>query len=101
MYTDIEQLLKDAEERNLPLHKIILENEMELNDQTEEEIYDRLRAHWSVMEDSSGRALEQPLQMQPPLIRGQSSRQYTFSKKEGSLLGEGCLLYTSPSPRDS
>lgn len=89
MYTDIEQLLKDAEERNLPLHKIILENEMELNDQTEEEIYDRLRAHWSVMEDSSGRALEQPLQMQPPLIRGQSSRQYTFSKKEGSLLGEG------------
>lgn len=89
MYTDIEQLLKDAEERNLPLHKIILENEMELNDQTEEEIYDRLRAHWSVMEDSSGRALEQPLQMLPPLIRGQSSRQYTFSKKEGSLLGEG------------
>ena len=89
MYTDIEQLLKDAEERNLPLHKIILENEMELNDQTEEEIYDRLQAHWSVMEDSSGRALEQPLQMQPPLIRGQSSRQYTFSKKEGSLLGEG------------
>lgn len=88
MYTDVEQLLRETGKRNMPLHRVILENEMELNNQTEEEVYRRLKLHWEVMEESSRRALDQPQPMQPPLISGQSSRQYQFCKEE-SLLGGG------------
>ena len=75
MYNTIEDLLEEQRRTGEPLHRIILKNEMELSELSEEEIYSGLKKRYEVMAASAGKALQQPQKMVLGLIEGQASRQ--------------------------
>lgn len=57
MYNTIEDLLEEQRRTGEPLHRIILKNEMELSELSEEEIYSGLKKRYEVMAASAGKAL--------------------------------------------
>lgn len=87
MYRNLEELLALANEQNVPLWKIILENEKMLSDLSEEEIFERLNERYEVMLHSANAALENGLHTFGGLIDGITQTQYSYSKKEDSLCG--------------
>lgn len=91
MYNTIEDLLRVQQETGKPLHQIILEEEMTLTDCGRQQIYDRLRERYQVMQTSAQRALAQPQQMVLGLISGQSACQQKHAQGEsicGGFLNE-------------
>ncbi len=91
MYNTIEDLLRVQQETGKPLHQIILEEEMALTDCGQQQIYDRLRERYQVMQTSAQRALAQPQQMVLGLISGQSACQQKHAQGEsicGGFLNE-------------
>ena len=91
MYNTIEDLLRVQQETGKPLHQIILEEEMALTDCGQQQIYDRLRERYRVMQTSAQRALAQPQQMVLGLISGQSACQQKHAQGEsicGGFLNE-------------
>ena len=91
MYNMIEDLLRVQQETGKPLHQIILEEEMALTDCGQQQIYDRLRERYQVMQTSAQRALAQPQQMVLGLISGQSACQQKHAQGEsicGGFLNE-------------
>lgn len=80
MYKNIKTLLNASEIENKPLHRIIIENEINLTGQSEELIKQRLIKHFMVMKESATKALEMPQEMFGGLIKGQSRLQYNYSK---------------------
>lgn len=78
MYNTIEDLLEEQRRTGEPLHRIILKNEMELSELSEEEIYSGLKKRYEVMAASAGKALQEPQKMVLGLIEGQASRQRQY-----------------------
>jgi len=87
MYRDFTELLTQAEERQVPLWRIILENETALTESDEETVMQRLSARWSVMEISTHRALFTPLETALGLISGVAAPQFRYSKRPDTLCG--------------
>lgn len=85
MYHSLQDLIDQANSRQVSLARIILENEMALSDKTEEEVYELLDRHYEVMVASAQRALAAPQEMVGGLITGQASRQFKY---EQPLCGE-------------
>ena len=88
MYSNIEQLIRSADETNKSLHQIILDDEVALTEKTEAEIYDRLRKQWEIMKASINKALQKPQKMVGSLIEGQSSKQMRYAKDTSSSVEE-------------
>lgn len=88
MYNNVRQWLEQAAAEGKTLSAVVLENETALTERPAQEIYEALRARWNVMQNSAARALEQPQDMNPPLIRGQAERQQNFAKSGDTLCGE-------------
>lgn len=63
----------------MPLHRVILENEMQLSEMTEKEVYDRLEKHYDTMVSAATRAIMQPLEMTGNFIKGQSFKQGKYA----------------------
>jgi len=80
MYKNVKTLIAEAEERSVPLHRIIIENEAALTDVSEDEVVARIGRYFDVMHESAVRALGTPQKMNPDYISGQSSRQFEYSK---------------------
>ena len=87
MYHNIEELLTLAEERQVPLYKIILENEMLLSEKSEEEIYKGLEERYRVMKTSANKALSKPQETVRNLITGLSHKHSEYSNTENTLCG--------------
>ncbi|NLW17871.1 MAG: L-serine ammonia-lyase, iron-sulfur-dependent, subunit alpha [Firmicutes bacterium] len=85
MYHSLQDLIDQANSRQVSLARIVLENEMALSDKTEEEVYELLDRHYEVMVASAQRALTQPQEMVGGLIKGQAARQYKY---QNPLCGE-------------
>lgn len=88
MYHNLEGLLKIAMEREVPLWKIILENEMKLSQMTEEEVFTNLSRRYKVMEASAHKAMEQNLHVKGSLINGLAYSQNQYAKEGNTLSGE-------------
>ncbi len=84
MYKNVQSLLDITKQLNIPLHEVILKNEMIYNNLMEEEVYSRLAKHYDTMVASATRAVMQPLEMTGNLIKG-------FSFKQGKY-GSGDTL---------
>ena len=80
MYQSIQDLIEQANSKQLPLARIILENEMALTDKSEEDVYELLDRHYEVMTASAQKALDQPQKMVGGLISGQAARQRRYSQ---------------------
>lgn len=87
MYRNFQDLFEMAEQQQVPLYRIILENEMRIGAKTESEIYAELAERWSVMQNSAHKALDQPQKMPGGLIEGQARRQQLYHSKD-SYSGE-------------
>ncbi len=87
MYHNIEELLTLAEKRQVPLYKIILENEMLLSEKSEEEIYKGLEERYRVMKTSANKALSKPQETVGNLITGLSHKHSEYSNTENTLCG--------------
>ena len=88
MYHNIEELISRAEQKNVPLWEIILENECELTEKSEEEVFELLDARYEVMFRSVHKALEEPQQTVGNLITGMSNKQHIYSQTEDTLCGK-------------
>ena len=86
-YNTIEELRQIANHQGSPLWKPILDNEIELSECSEKDVFARLEARYEVMEQSAGRALEKGLTTAGGLIEGISCTQYAYSKKDHSICG--------------
>ena len=88
MYNHIEELIKCAKEKQSPLWKIILENECEITEKSEEEVFALLDKRYEVMLRSVHKALEEPQQTVGNLITGMSNKQHIYSQTEDTLCGK-------------
>ncbi|MDD2993561.1 MAG: L-serine ammonia-lyase, iron-sulfur-dependent, subunit alpha [Pygmaiobacter sp.] len=91
MYNTIEELLERQRRTGTPMHRIILQNEMNLAGITEKEVYTRLKKRYEVMVASAKKALYQPQSMVLGLIEGQASCQQLYAGKQsicGPFLNE-------------
>ena len=88
MYHNLQELLNIATEREVPLWKIILENEMKLSQMTEDEVFTNLGRRYKVMESSSHKAMNQNLHVEGSLINGLAYSQNQYAKQGNTLSGE-------------
>ena len=79
-YETIAQLLKLCSEQDVPLWDMILKNEMELSEASEDVIWKRLDARLSVMRASAKKALELPQNTVGNMISGLASAQAGYAK---------------------
>ena len=88
MYHNLRELLQQAEERNVLLSRIVLENEMEQFGLDAQTIYQKLADRYEVMERAASRALNEPLNTAGNLIRGIAMQQNAYTVKGETLCGE-------------
>ena len=79
MYHNMREMADLAIAGQVPLSRIILENEMKRFGSSEEQIYEKLSERYSVMERSAGRALNEPLPTVGGLITGVGKTQYQYA----------------------
>ena len=88
MYTSIKDLISQAKEQKVPLWHIILETEMQISEESEEEIKKKLSKRYDVMYNSAHKALNKPQQTAGNLITGIANKQHIYSKNQDTLCGE-------------
>lgn len=88
MYHNLKELLRQAEDHEVLLSEIILQNEIEQFGTTREAIYEKLEERYEVMKRAATRALEEPLETAGNLIRGIAKQQNEYAKKGTSLCGD-------------
>lgn len=87
MYHTIAGLLEIARENDVPLWKVILENEKKLTGLEESEIWSRLMQRYQIMCSSAERALYEGLKTAGGLIEGIASVQYIYAQQDNSICG--------------
>jgi len=88
MYHSCRQLLEMAETRNVPLHEIVIENEMKHSDMSRSEVMEHMKERYGIMFTSAEKALDQPLPTEGSLITGIASTQYRYSQSGDTLCGK-------------
>jgi L-serine dehydratase len=73
MYHSCRQLLEMAEARKVPIHEIVIENEMKHSDVDRAFVLENMKARYEIMKASTERALKQPLPTEGSLITGIAS----------------------------
>ncbi len=87
MYHSCRELLEIAERRSVPLHEIIIENEMNNTYVSRTEVIENIRVRYGVMRRSAEKALSRPLPVEGGLISGIASNHYKYSQSDGTLCG--------------
>lgn len=87
MYNTIEELLALAAEWQVPLWRIVLENEIVLLECGEEAVFQRLEQRLRIMERSAEKALTQSLSTSGGLIEGVARDQYALARGTGGISG--------------
>jgi len=88
MYHNLKELLRHAEDHEVLLSEIILQNEIEQFGTTREVIYEKLEERYEVMKRAAVKALGEPLETAGNLISGIAKRQNEYTEKGNTLCGE-------------
>lgn len=88
MYHNLKELLKQAEDHEVLLSEIVLQNEIEQFGTTAEAVYQKLEERYDVMERAAVRALGERLETAGNLISGIAMRQNNYTVKGQTLCGE-------------
>ena len=88
MYNNMEELISSAESKNVPLWKVILDNECEITEKSEEEVFALLDARYEVMYRSVHKALNEPQETVGNLVTGMSNKQHIYSQKDDTICGK-------------
>ncbi len=87
MYHSCSQLLEMAEAQGVPIHEIIIQNEMKNSDISRVEVMEKMKKRYGIMVSSAERALDRPLPTEGSLITGVASTQYRYSQSGDTLCG--------------
>lgn len=87
MYHSLQELLQQAEDHEVLLSEIVLQNEIEQFGSDAEKIYKKLEERYEVMERAALRALEEKLETAGNLIRGVAMQHNTYTKSGATLCG--------------
>lgn len=87
MYHHLSDLLTLCVRQNVPLWRVVLDNEMKSSQRSEEAILSKLSNHFSVMENSASKALSHSLPTVGGLISGISAPQHTYAQTKDTLCG--------------
>ena len=88
MYNNFSQMLSIAEENNLSLWQVILQNEIKHSELSEQEIFSNLDAHYQVMYNSAHKALNSPMETALGLITGVTAAQNSYAENKGGICGK-------------
>lgn len=88
MYHNLKELLQQAEDHEVLLSEIVLQNEIEQFGTTKEAIYKKLEERYEVMERAAVKALEERLETAGNLISGIAKQQNEYTKNGVTLCGE-------------
>jgi len=88
MYHNLKELLRQAEDHEVLLSEIILQNEIEQFGTTREVIYEKLEERYDVMKRAAVKALGEPLETAGNLISGIAKQQNDYTGKGNTLCGE-------------
>ncbi len=88
MYHNLKELLQQAEDKEVALSEIVLDNEIEQFDTDRETIYKRLEERYDVMERAAVRALGEKLETAGNLISGIAMQQNKYTKEGHTLCGD-------------
>jgi len=88
MYHNLKELLQQAEDHEVLLSEIVLQNEIEQFGTTKEIIYHKLEERYDVMEKAAVRALGERLETAGNLISGIAMQQNDYTVKGNTLCGE-------------
>ena len=87
MYRNMKELLELANDKQVPLSEIILENEMKISSFTEEQVFEKLEKRYRVMENSVEKALEEALPTVGSLIEGITKTQNNYAESDMTICG--------------
>ncbi len=88
MYHNFKELLQQAEDHEVLLSEIVLQNEIEQFGTTKEKIYQKLEERYDVMEKAAVKALGERLETAGNLISGIAMQQNEYTAKGQTLCGE-------------
>lgn len=88
MYHNLKELLRQAEDHEVLLSEIVLQNEIEQFGTTEEMVYQKLEERYEVMKKAAVRALGERLETAGNLISGIAIQQNDYTAKGQTLCGE-------------
>lgn len=88
MYHNLKELLQQAEDHEVLLSEIVLQNEMAQFNTSKEVIYQKLEERYAVMERAAVKALGERLETAGNLISGIAMRQNEYTKNGQTLCGE-------------
>ncbi len=88
MYHNLKELLQQAEDHEVLLSEIVLQNEIEQFDTSAEKIYEKLEERYEVMKRAAVRALSERLETAGNLISGIAMQQNNYTTKGKTLCGE-------------
>ena len=88
MYHNLRELLQQAEDYEVLLSEIVLQNEIEQFGTTKETVYQKLEDRYAVMERAAVRALGERLETAGNLISGIAMQQKEYTDKGQTLCGE-------------
>ncbi|MBP3609287.1 MAG: L-serine ammonia-lyase, iron-sulfur-dependent, subunit alpha [Lachnospiraceae bacterium] len=88
MYHSLKELLQQAEDREVLLSEIVLDNEIELSGMEREKILQKLEERYEVMKRAAVRALGERLETAGNLISGIAMQHREYTAKGTTLCGE-------------
>ena len=88
MYHNLKELLQQAEDREILLSEVVLENEIEQFGTTKEVVYQKLKERYEVMERAAVKALGERLETAGNLISGIAMCQNKYTEQGNTLCGE-------------
>lgn len=83
-----EELLKLCQEKRKMISEIVIENEMELTQQSKEEILSKMQKNLQVMRSSVKKGLEEDARSVSGMIGGEAKRMRTYFKDHQSVSGQ-------------
>ncbi|MGN1422871.1 MAG: L-serine ammonia-lyase, iron-sulfur-dependent, subunit alpha [Oscillospiraceae bacterium] len=87
MYNSFGELLAITKEKNIPIWKAVIEEEISLGETTEAEIMRVFEKRFSVMENSAKKALYAPQPTAANLISGFAAQQWAYARKGATISG--------------
>jgi len=87
MFDSITKLQTRAREKNIPLWRAVLEEEMALTEGSEEVIFTRLKERYAIMVRSAEKALDAPQSTMGGLIEGIAMTQNTYATRTDGISG--------------
>ncbi|MEG2440586.1 MAG: L-serine ammonia-lyase, iron-sulfur-dependent, subunit alpha [Acetivibrio sp.] len=87
MYQNMKDILNITKEKNIPIYRLVLDNEIRVTEKEERWIWEELKKRYEVMKEAASKALYQEGSTVGNLISGITKNQYEYTLKENTVCG--------------